>query len=274
MGRKSNLKKQRRHRKTVAEEKAAIGRERGCLICRQSDGGFSSREHILPESLGNSETARRSGPALVLDRGVVCDRCNNGVLAGLDEVLCDYFPIKARRTVLGVASKSSGKVPDTSHASGKLIHRDGQEPLLRFDTNGKFGLHETGRSAESVHLHARMQGGRLLTPSYISKISRSLLKIGLELAWLENGEAVLDSQFDHVRDAILGRPRAGFVAQVKEVNPAANYVSSQYQMVNDGDAEGMGVACEIFGVGLLTHSRLSAPIEEMPGDLVETLLFT
>lgn len=40
--------------------------EQGCIFCRRHDGGFTSREHVFPESLGNEE--------VVLPRGVVCDR--------------------------------------------------------------------------------------------------------------------------------------------------------------------------------------------------------
>jgi hypothetical protein len=40
-----------------------------CLFCRADSTGSHSREHIIPESLGNS--------TLVLPAGVVCDRCNN-----------------------------------------------------------------------------------------------------------------------------------------------------------------------------------------------------
>ena len=49
----------------------------GCLFCRQRDGGFSSEEHIFPESL--------IGDADRLPKGLVCDRCNHGPLSQLDE---------------------------------------------------------------------------------------------------------------------------------------------------------------------------------------------
>jgi len=40
-----------------------------CIFCRGDTTGSVSREHIVPESLGNTQ--------LVLPRGVVCDKCNN-----------------------------------------------------------------------------------------------------------------------------------------------------------------------------------------------------
>jgi hypothetical protein len=40
-----------------------------CIFCKQDSTNSQSVEHIIPESLGNEE--------LILDKGVVCDKCNN-----------------------------------------------------------------------------------------------------------------------------------------------------------------------------------------------------
>src|SRR5207249_1700021 len=84
--------------------RAKEGEARGCLVCRRSDGGFTTVEHSLPESLGNRD--------VTLPNGVVCDRCNNGVLSDLDQSLAEFWPLKIRRTFLGVPSKA-GKIPVT-----------------------------------------------------------------------------------------------------------------------------------------------------------------
>jgi hypothetical protein len=78
----------------------------------RSDGGITSEEHPVPESIGNHE--------LVLPRGVVCDRCYNGPLAALDEALVDSFMIKCRRAEWGIPSKQE-VVP----ASGSRARRAG-----------------------------------------------------------------------------------------------------------------------------------------------------
>lgn len=51
-----------------------------CIFCKRSTESSKSKEHILPESLGNYNT--------VLQRGIVCDKCNN------------YFSIKIERPLL------------------------------------------------------------------------------------------------------------------------------------------------------------------------------
>jgi hypothetical protein len=56
-----------------------------CIYCLQITGSFESEEHIFPESLGNKD--------LILGRGYVCDRCNNGILAVLDNALMKFEPI-------------------------------------------------------------------------------------------------------------------------------------------------------------------------------------
>jgi hypothetical protein len=98
-------------RKEAAERGAEEGRRRGCLFCRQSDGGFTSVEHILPESLGNE--------TLTLPVGVVCDRCNNGVLAEPDQALGSFLPIEMMKTWHGIPSKA-GKLPEFKFDNGSM----------------------------------------------------------------------------------------------------------------------------------------------------------
>lgn len=52
-----------------------------CIFCKSTENRFTSIEHIVPESLGNSEH--------VLPRGIVCDKCNN------------YFARKIEGPILG-----------------------------------------------------------------------------------------------------------------------------------------------------------------------------
>lgn len=52
-----------------------------CIFCKSTTGHFTSIEHIVPESLGNTEH--------VLPPGVVCDSCNN------------YFARKVEQPILG-----------------------------------------------------------------------------------------------------------------------------------------------------------------------------
>jgi HNH endonuclease len=50
-----------------------------CIFCKSSTEPFTTREHIIPEALSSND--------MVLPKGLVCDRCNNGALARLDSAL-------------------------------------------------------------------------------------------------------------------------------------------------------------------------------------------
>ena len=85
--------------------------ENVCIFCKKSDVPFTSVEHIFPESLGNQE--------LVLPKGVVCDICNNGVLAKLDQILIEFPLVAIMKHFHGIKSKT-GKIPNTKFVNIEL----------------------------------------------------------------------------------------------------------------------------------------------------------
>lgn len=243
----------------MSSQVSAIG---GCILCRSTGGPFTSREHPFPESLGNSE--------IVLPAGVVCDPCNHGTLARLDQAICEFMPVQFRRTMLGVKSKS-GSVPRTRLATG-VVENTGPASL-RFMPSGKREmLRETFRDGDTVGLRFDVQGGRRLTPRYASELSRSLLKMAYELAWLDHGVAVLEPRFDHVRDLLGGQPYDGFMAMGTKGDPEHASVTVSYDLVQCDDGWRMPVVAQIYGVTLATDSRLPAPPTDL-GPAVNVLTF-
>jgi hypothetical protein len=120
-----------------------------CLYCRKSDGGFARREHPIPESMGNR--------SIELPPGVVCDRCNGGVLSFLDQTLLEFFPVKLRRTELGIESKA-GKVPETAFQDGRLRHNGAFDRKKSQLANDSILLIRGVRLRRRIHRSA--QGGR------------------------------------------------------------------------------------------------------------------
>jgi hypothetical protein len=241
---------------------------RGCLFCRATDGGFDSREHVFPESIGNTEH--------VLPPGIVCDRCNHGELSRLDNTLCDFTPIAARRTMLGIPSKA-GKIPQHRFSEGTIDHVpsfDGADPTLIFKSNGPQQLlKETERVEGQVKFQFNFTGGPRLTPRYASDLSRSLLKSALECAWLQDPVGAFAPKFDHVRAAVLGERRDGFLSAIRKMNPDTQTVSLTYNLFDSGDAEHMLVYADYFGVILVTDSRLPQPVGEIPTEHWNLRLF-
>lgn len=237
-----------------------------CLFCRRDDGGFTSREHAFPESLGNVE--------LILPPGVVCDRCNNGPLATLDKALCEFGPISLRRTMLGVRSKA-GKIPAFRTGNGRVEHvpgADGVDPTLIFSgSQGRSMLREQTRHPDGrveLRWSGAMSGPRM-TSRYAAKLHRALLKAALELAWLDHKERAFDADFDHIREAALGAPRDGFLTMASAVDPNEMNSTINYWLNPAGDDSGrILVLMNYAGLQLGTDSRHPRPLgDPAPGPI-------
>jgi hypothetical protein len=274
MGRRSSEKQLRRNaREVVAQHElrlAETAKDRGCLFCRGSDGGFKSVEHVFAESLGNKQ--------LVLPRGVVCDRCNNSRLSELDQVLVDFMPIALRRLWLGIPNKE-GRIRPLSLARESLEHRPAvgtKDPIIAITSKipGESALREIERLGDGrIKFQLKGSGGRPMTPRYSSKLSRALLKSALECAWLDHGEAMLESCFDHIREAVLGAHRDGYLAMETQVsNPNSTTIKLYYDLI--GQQLRMPVVATIYGVTLATDSRLPRPPITPPKDRVQIFMFT
>jgi hypothetical protein len=268
MGKRSNTIKQRRRDDVASKQRSELAAKegvlRGCLFCRKSDGGFTAPEHILPQSMGNTEA--------ILPIGVVCDRCNHGQLAVIDEALCEFFPVKMRRTFLGIPSKN-GTYPQLKLSKGTISYipgRDGGEPILFFKENRpKLRMIANEASPEgNVAFTIPLSGGKPLNPPYASQLSRALLKCAFEYAWLDHGEQLLEPRFDHVRDAILGAPRDGFFAAAKETDHNHTEAVVSYNIESSGDGETRIAAGLLYaGVALFTDSRLTSPLTKVDGSI-------
>ena len=68
-----------------------------CIFCRSSSEDSRSKEHIIPESLGNIDH--------ILPKGVVCDQCNNYFARKVEKPVLDHSYFKAIRSELAVFSK-------------------------------------------------------------------------------------------------------------------------------------------------------------------------
>ncbi len=73
-----------------------------CIFCREDAALSRSREHILPESLGNTEH--------ILPPGVICDRCNNYFARKIEGPLLETEYFRHARATMQVANKRN-RVP-------------------------------------------------------------------------------------------------------------------------------------------------------------------
>lgn len=163
----------------------------GCLFCRQRDGGFSSEEHIFPESL--------IGDADRLPKGLVCDRCNHGPLSQLDEALVGFGPLALQR-VFQLPFTKKGKLPKAD--VGGLRITKVQPRVLRIECagHGALVLDEPPGPNGEVRFNLRAS---LAKVDWIT-IGRALAKIALELIALKQGvERAMSEDFDPTRRFVL-----------------------------------------------------------------------
>jgi hypothetical protein len=227
--------------------------DRGCLFCLESHGGFTSVEHPIPESLGNTE--------LVLPKGVACDRCNNGPLAALDQCLADFMPLRLRRTTLGLPNKL-GNVPATVFQDARLELVEGR-PALTGPAPRSWQLEQVDpRDPRWSVGTATLTGGRPLIGQHAAQISRALLKVGFEAAWTDLGERLMEEDFDDLRTLILGQRRQpGYVFMVNHLDESDTGHFIHYDAAADAETgkAHLYVAAKMLGVYMVTDSSRSAP---------------
>lgn len=202
----------------------------------------------------------------------MCDRCNNGPLAELDQGLADLVPLKMRRTTLGIENKR-GNVPVTRFEDTRLELIEGRPALI--------GPAPRSWQLEQIDPHdprwsvgtATLTGGRPLRGRYAGQISRALLKVGFEAAWPELGERLMEDDFDELRTLILGKRRLhGYIFVVNHLDEKDAGHNIHYTVAADPE-EGTAylyVAAKMLGVYMATDSFRSVP----PPDLTPELGYT
>src|SRR5690606_12119423 len=76
-----------------------------CIFCKRSSAGSHSVEHIIPESLGNTEH--------MLPAGIVCDGCNNYFACKIEKPLLESGMFRLLRYDRQLPNKR-GKIPRPS----------------------------------------------------------------------------------------------------------------------------------------------------------------
>lgn len=98
-----------------------------CIFCKQDSSNSKSVEHIIPESLG--------GKKHILDKGLVCDKCNNYFARKVEKPFLEDSTLKLLRFDEGLESKK-GKVPPVS-----AVMNGKHAVTLWKDINDKFAGH-------------------------------------------------------------------------------------------------------------------------------------
>ena len=166
-----------------------------CLYCKRSDGPFTSREHVVPESLGNMGHGGKE--PILLPRGVVCDPCNNGPLSRLDQALIDFDFVSMVKTLYGVPSKT-GKRPRTIFGNNASLTNFAEGHVL-FESNNKNAWISHGDGRATWNLMSK----RPVDSAYRRQLARALYKMTLGCMFIDQPKVALSPRFDPVRRMIL-----------------------------------------------------------------------
>jgi hypothetical protein len=163
-----------------------------CIFCKSTDGPFSTREHILPESLGGGEWA-------ILPPGLFCDSCQNVFGSSIEQQAVDDYPFNLLRVFLGIPTKK-GKPPWFKTWEGRLYSN-----LVP----GQFHFDDESPFTKAVEDGTKTQLRIIAQPKKPDMVCRALLKMGLEVIAADNLEDAFAERFDAAREFALRGIKAG-----------------------------------------------------------------
>lgn len=200
-----------------------------CIFCKENSDNSKSIEHIIPESLGNTEH--------VLNPGWVCDSCNN------------YFSRKVEAPFLNsneqIASRFSMAVPSKKQripkATGFML---GNQMVLDIFWDREKGLCLAPACEEDLEKFIQClktnKNGSLIIPTvnapkktyevsrFIGKIALEILALGMSDIPESNDELVDKPELDELRNYVR-RGKPGFIwpVKIRSIYPATKEFNDQ-----------------------------------------------
>ena len=232
-----------------------------CIFCRSTSAKFTTKEHILPESLGGGDWA-------ILPEGLFCDGCQNRFGSSIEQQALADYPFSLFRVFLGIPTKK-GKPPWFKSWEGTL------EASTR---SGQIG-YEPSPEFEAAFLDGSKSVMRILAhPIRPDMVCRTLLKMGLEIVGAADPEGVFDSKFDRARTyALYGeKPEGWWYLQCENMELANRYITNGFSpeewienvqlttnRIVDGDDHAEVFHLKLLWMDLIVplESRISAPTD-------------
>ena len=168
-----------------------------CLFCNKL-GPYSTIEHIVPESLGNTT---------LLLSGQVCDACQSYFGKEVEKYVLERSPIGAWRVFAGIKTKH-GASPKFSfkqpkHDKGHLpdrhpVNDDGVTFYSSLDGKQEYGIDDE-KLLKEIEEGEKTNFKLVLTPKMLYMMARFLGKIGLEILARDYPNLVRTLHFDQIR---------------------------------------------------------------------------
>jgi hypothetical protein len=179
-----------------------------CIFCKENSSSSKSKEHIIPESLGNMDH--------VLSQGIVCDSCNNYFSIKIEKPLLDSGFISQLRFRQTIPNKR-GTPP---HLYGFFLQGRKSVKVFRAQDGLSISSYKENEETELLRTLSTHPKGTLLIPQVEDfdecLFSKFLGKIALEVlaqrvSCIDGGlqEIVEKSELDELRKYVRfgGPPR-------------------------------------------------------------------
>ena len=171
-----------------------------CLFCG-ADGPFNTREHVIPESLGNDD--------LIVEH-LLCDVCQNYIGKEIESFVLSKTSFAFWKVWYGVKSKK-GWLPSVDFSLPQK--NKGRLPAMSqlHDQHIGFTAHQDGTISADIEDDAVVQKivdnekhcFRFdLSPKHIAMIGRFVGKIGMELTAIADKEKAIAEEYDSIREYV------------------------------------------------------------------------
>lgn len=172
-----------------------------CIFCLDESESFNTIEHIVPESLGNTDD---------IIKGAICDKCQNYFGREIENFVLTKTPFAFWRTIYRTKTKQ-GKDPffnmtlyqrhnnklSNFHPfsdNNVIIH-----PAYAFDESIIEAEINNKEILEKIQNGEKNQFNLVLTPKILAYMGRFLGKIALEYWFKFYGENVFEERFNELR---------------------------------------------------------------------------
>lgn len=232
-----------------------------CIFCDSISENFTTREHILPESLG--------GDWAILPDELFCDKCQNHFGSEIEQQALADYPFSFLRVFLGIPTKK-GKSPWFNNWEGTL-----RASFLP----GTFGFDPAPPFIKATMEGTKTQIRLLAHPLKPSMVCRFLLKMGIEMVAADNLKDAFHRKLDAARNFALtgNKTIPWWYLQIERIDEASHFLTQGVtgtEWCNNVKLEVVKLEGEqeIFHLKLLyldMFSPLTTNLKPQMGDLLE-----
>ncbi len=211
-----------------------------CLFCKKNSGSSISKEHVVPESLGNKRH--------ILPPGWVCDKCNNYFARKVEAPFLETWYGTSSRFEMGIPNKK-GRIP-----IGTGFHPQSRTKVdFKIDKDGvSFFAAEGEDETKFINsIRTQSRGSFYISsagePELNYETARFIGKIALETLayqWIDidgwNNELVDKVELDELRNYVRrGKPGLVWPIHIRRIYPAQHEFSDEiddaFQVLHEWD---------------------------------------